>query len=188
MNPEQVPATQTGEGENLQDPSQRTEKDKALFNLNKQVERARELGIDVSGIVGKPAIKVDEALPDETPLTVGSFRDMQKADAKKTALQLADAIEDEAERTRTKEILERLSPSGDAHADLSLARGSANSAKNKQIVEELQRKGNPAHHAANPGAGGKSPEEIFEPTPEEASMMRPPFNLTKEEVLKVRPK
>lgn len=189
MDTEQVPATQTGEDENPQAPSQRTEQEKASFNLKKQADKARELGLDPSEVLGiKPGIKVDAELPDETPLTVGSFRTMQKADAKKTALQLADDIEDEAERTRVKEILNRLSPSGDAYADLNLARGSANSKKNAQIVEELKRKGDPARHAANPGSGGKAPEEVFEPTAEEASLMRAPFNLTKEEVLKARPK
>lgn len=188
MNVEIVPETKTGEDENPQAPSQRTEQEKAVFNLKRNIEKAKELGVDISEIIGKPMTEVDDSLPDETPLTIGTFRDMQKKDAKKTALQLADGIEDEAERTNVKAILNRLSPSGDAHADLALARGSANSAKNKQIVEELQRKGDPARYVNNPGAGGKAPEELFEPTAEEASMMRAPFNLTQEEVLKARPK
>jgi len=186
----EVPATQTGEETTPQAPSQeRTEAEKATYNLKKKAEEAKALGIDIADVLGiKPNIKIDESISDDTQLTVGMYREVQKQDAKKTALQMADEIEDEDEKKRVKEILTRLAPSGDATADLALARGSVNSTKNTMIAEELARKGKPATHASNPGASGKGPEDIFEPTADEAAMMRPPFNLTQEDVLKARKK
>lgn len=170
-------------------PKETSEKEKAAFSLKKTAERLQELGGDPTEVLGiKPQYKIDPQVSDETPMTVGTFREIQKQDAKKTALDLAEQIEDEGERTRVKEILTRLAPSGDAHADLKLARGTVNADKNTQIIEEITRKTDTTKHVTSPGAGGKPPEAHFEPSAEEAVMMRPPYNLTKEEIIKARPK
>ena len=50
--------------------------------------------------------------------------ELQKLEGQKTALQLADEIEDEHEREEVKTLIQnRISPSGNPQADLVLARG-----------------------------------------------------------------
>lgn len=166
-------------------PSQptRTEKEKAEFSLKKNAERLKELGGDPTEILGlKPTLKIDAELPDDTPLTVGNLREIQKQDGKKTALELAEKIEDPTEKQRVKDILNRLTPSGDAHADLALARGSANSKKNAEITEEVLRTTEAKKHGSGSGAPAKVEETISDLSPDELALMRPPFNLTMEEI------
>lgn len=164
---------------------ERTEREKAEYSLKKNAERLAELGGNPAEVLGSPKLKIDESLSDDTPVTVGSLREIQRQDSKKTALELAEKIEDKDERERVTEILNRLTPSNNPQADLALARGSVNSSKNAQIAEEAQR----IAEAKRSGSGSGAPariEEVFEPTAEEASMMRAPFNLTKDEVIAAR--
>lgn len=125
---------------------------------------------------------------DTRPLTVGDFKKMQQEKVKETALELATAIEDEAERNEVTSILEsRIVPSGDANEDLRLARDMVNARKNAQIAEDLLRKQNPNAHASRPGAPGYTPD-AFVPTAEEVTFMNAPYNLTKEQIVEARKK
>ncbi len=129
---------------------------------------------------------LDEGEDDNRPLTVGEFKKLQQQQAKATALDLADSINDEDERAEVKTILEsRLVPSGNADADLKEARAIANARKNAQLAEEALRKQNPKRDSSGSGAPRKGSEEVFEPTPAELNMMQG-FGLTKEDVLKAR--
>lgn len=166
-------------------PSQptRTEREKAEFSLKKNAERLKELGGDPTEILGiKPNLQIDKDIPDDTPLTVGSLREIQKQDSKKTALELAEKLDDPIEKQRVIEILRRLSPSGDAQADLALARGSANSKKNAEITQEILRATEARKSSSGSGAPAKTEDTLTDLTPDELALMRPPFNLSKEEV------
>lgn len=167
--------------------SERTEKEKAEFTLKKQAERLRELGSDPGEVLGiKPILKVKDEIRDDAPLTVGMLRELQKQDAKKTAINLADDITDEDERKDVKELLEkRLTPSGNAQADLALARAAVGAVRTAKIAEELNRKQSATRNAAGSSSPAKSEDE-FTPTEAEAVMMRKPYNLSKEKILEAR--
>lgn len=169
-----------------QDGNSRTERDKAAFNLKKRAEEAKALGIDPAELLGiRPQIKLEDELQDDEPLTVGKFRQMQKQDAKKTALQMAEELPDD-ERESVLDILRnRLLASGNAEADLSLARAAVNSERNTKIAEELARRGKARQTAAG-GSSNVIRDEDFEPTPEEVAFMRPPYNMPKEKIIEAR--
>jgi hypothetical protein len=173
--------------ENLEAPSheKRTEKEKAEFSLKKTAERLRELGGKPEDILG--ATPPAPAAPaDEVPEW---YRKLKTTEAQQTALQMADQIPDESERAQVKTYLEsRIVPSGNPQADFALAFGAVRAAKNREIVEELGRRITP--NVTAPGGSGPTPpvEEPFTPTPEEADMMKPPFKLTKEQILEARKK
>jgi len=131
---------------------------------------------------------LDEEEDDDAPVTVGMLKQRDAEKAQKTALTLADSIEDEHERDLVKHHLSTtIKPSGNAEQDLKNARAIVNSVKNAQIAEEAARKANPKAHGSPSGAPGKMGDP-FEPTPEEAAMMRPPFSLSQAEVIAARPK
>lgn len=169
--------------------SKRTEAEKAAFSLKKNAERAVELGLDPAEILGvKTHIEVDAQDDDAKPVTVGMLRDIQKQDAHKTSLQLADSIEDEETRATVKAILtDRIRPSGDGEADFKLALSAASAEKNKQVLAEVNRYAPPKRTAS----GGSMPAHVdaeFVPTSEEIMFMQPPYNLTKEKVIAARKK
>lgn len=167
--------------------SGRTEKEKAAFQLKKNAERLKELGGDPAEILGTTP-KQDEA-GDDAPMTVAMYKSLQAEQASKTALQMADEITDVNERELTKHYLStRIVPSGNPAEDLRFARLAVNSVKNGQIAEEAQRASTARSHGTGAGAPPKPPTGEFVPTAEEASMMRPPFNLTKEKILAARTK
>ena len=169
------------------EPSQlRTEKEKAEFSLKKNAERLKELGGDPNSILGiKPDIVKNSDEDDNTPLTLGKLKEYQKQSAQRTALQLAEDL-DESEREDVKSLLaSRITPSGNAEADLALARGAANAKKNAMIAEEAMRKTRPNRTASGGTQPGK-PQETFEPTAEEQVFMRPPYNMSKEKIIKLR--
>lgn len=124
---------------------------------------------------------------DDTPVTVGMLDKLKREQGKKTALELAESVEDETERELAKHYIQnRIVPSGNAEEDLKLARAAINSIKNAQIAEELARKGQPAK-----GDGSSQPakhEGVFTPTPEEAVFMQSPYNLSKEDIIEARKK
>lgn len=173
-----VAATETADAgkdqtkEPSQESNQRTEAEKAAFNLKKHADRAKELGLKPEDILGiKPKLQVDASVSDDTPLTVGALREIQKQDAKKTALQLAENIEDEDERTQTKNILERLAPSGDAEADLAIARSAVNAKRTSQIAADVVRTTRPNRTAAGGSANARQ-EDDFKPTEEELALFQ----------------
>jgi hypothetical protein len=125
---------------------------------------------------------------DDKPVTVGMLKEIKIQDAQKTALQLADEIEDEAEKELVKYHLNNsINSTGNGKKDLKLARAIVNSLKNAQIAEEAGRKGSPSSGFGGPGSSNKY-EKPFEPTKEEERFMRPPYNLTKEQILEARNK
>ncbi len=123
---------------------------------------------------------------DETPVTVGMLKEREKSQSQKTAVNLAEEIEDEDERELTKHYLQnRIISSGNPNEDLRFARAAVNSLKNAQIAEETDRKRTPKGKGTPPGAPG-TVEKQFKPTEEESVFMNPPYNLTKEDVIKAR--
>lgn len=165
----------------------RTEKEKAEFSLKKNAERLKALGGDPSALLGvtKPLDDEDE-IDDNTPVTFGKLKELQKREGTKSALQMADSIQDEQERNEVKTLLStRITSSGNAEADLALARNAVNSEKNRQMAEEANRRTRPTRTAAGGSAPGKT-EDRFEPTAEEALFMQAPYNVPKAKILEAR--
>jgi len=191
MDENKVVATETTDEGKTSAPSQtekpqRTPQEVAAYNLKKKAEEAKELGIDPAEILGvKARIDFSGEIPDDAPLTVGTFRELARQDARKTAEQMADAIVDADERERVKNELKFIVPSGDAQADFRRAQAAANAERNAKIAVEAARRAEPQRTAA----GGSSPAQVegeFTPTPDEEVMMRPPYNLSKEKILAAR--
>jgi len=129
------------------------------------------------------------ATPKDTLVTVEMLEKMQKDQARKTALELADAIEDENERTVVKHYLDtRVVPSGNPQEDLKFARAAVNSLRNAQIAEETARKTNGKSHPSGSGVPARPQEDVVEFTAEELVFLGPPYNLTKDQVIASRPK
>lgn len=167
----------------------RTEAEKAAFSLKKNAERARELGIDPAEVLGYD--KKDDAQKDfnkDAPLTIGMYEQMQRENARKTALQLAEEIGDVHERELTiKYLRDRIVPSGNAHEDLRFARLAVNSLKNGQIVEEISRSTAASTHASGAGAPPlNNVKKEIELTAEEQQFTRAPFNMTPDQIVKLR--
>lgn len=171
-----------------QAPSQkieRTEKEKAEFALKKNAERLAELGGDPAETLNIRQTAFNSELDDNTPLTIGSFKEMQKKDAQKSALQMANELPED-ERDEVRSLLEtRIVPSGNAEEDLRLARAAVNATHNAKIAEHISNRVSPKKTAAGGSSDSKVGEE-FVPTPEEARFMQAPYNLTKEQVLAAR--
>lgn len=130
----------------------------------------------------------DEIDPDK-PLTL---RDLQRIDAgkaHKTAKELAAAVTDPDERKAIQEALANsINPSlisSNPQRAFAEARAIANGARNTKIIEEANRKGRTQNRASGSGAPAKV-DDTFEPTAEEARYMKPPFNMTKEEIAAAR--
>lgn len=183
-----------GEPEGEQDPlkielekvkqSGRTEKEKAEFSLRKNAERLKELGGNPASILGVDNTESNDE--DDAPVTLGMLKMLQSQQAKKTALELANEITNDAERELTREYLtNRIISTGNPQEDLKLARGLVNAIKNKQILEQANIKPQAKRTSSN---GGSAPyvKEEEELSPEEMSFMKPPFNLTKEAIIKSR--
>lgn len=162
--------------------SGKTELEKALFTKQQIEKRIVELSKE-SGI--EEPIGED----DNAPVTVGMLRQREKEAAAKTSLQLADTIEDENERELVKHHLANtIRPSGNPQEDLKNARSMVNAVKNRQLIEEAQRKTAAKTHSSGNGAPPKLSEGTFEPTAEEISFMRAPFNMTQADIIAARKK
>lgn len=160
----------------------KTELERAIYTRNQVDKRIKEL----SGETETNIEPVDE--DDEAPVTVGMLKKRELEQAAKTSLKLADEIEDEDERELTKYYLENnIKPSGSPTDDLRIARTLVNSKRNNNIVEEISRRQQPKTRGNGTGGPAKR-ESVFEPTADEAAMMKPPFNLTKEDVIAARRK
>jgi len=182
--PSQTPIEQEIERESKRG-GERTEAEKAAFSLKKNAERAIELGLDPSAILGiqqsQPAVDKD------APLTVGMYEQMQKNTAQKSAIELAESIADQHERELTIQYLKtRIVPSGDANEDVRFARLAVNSVKNGQIVEEISRTAPAKHYSSGAGAPpNQAPKEI-ELTPSEQMFTKAPFNMSAAEIVAKR--
>ena len=181
-----VPSTSTESTVNDTDPLKtelnrvqgKSKVEKLLYTKNRIDSQLRELGVEDE----------EPEEEDEKPLTRGEFKKMQAENAIKTSLQLAEEIPNETERELLKYHLQNtIRSTGDAKQDFELARGLVNAVKNKQILEEQNRKGTPVTHSSGVGAPAKQSKEA-EFTAEEMRYMAAPFNLTKEQILAARPK
>lgn len=123
----------------------------------------------------------------DKPVTRRDLRRIERSNAAKTALQMADAVTDEVAKKAVKDALKRIRPSGNSEQDFADAVALANRERNSKILEELGRKSRANVSRGGSGAPPRPEEDAFEPTNEEARFMRPPFNMTKEEILKARP-
>lgn len=181
-----VAATEEKDPQAPSQKNERSEKEKAEYTLKKNAERLAQLGGDPADVLNiRPQIHLDEELDDDKPLTVKDFRELQKKDAHKTSLQLADELPDN-ERDEVKTLLEtRIVPSGNAEEDLRLARAAVNATHNAQIAEHISNRFSPKKTAAGGDAGTRAETE-FVPTPEEAQFMRPPYSVSKEKILAAR--
>lgn len=163
----------------------KTEKEKAEFSLKKNADRLKELGGDPSAILGMD--KTDEDLEeDEKPVTLGMLKRMQQDTATKTAIQIAEELPSETERELAKWHLQNtIRSTGNPTKDFELAMNQVNAVKNKQILDEMRRKTTAKTHSSGSSAPAKYEADI-ELTHEELTFMRPPFNLTKEQIIKSR--
>ncbi|MCK5605584.1 hypothetical protein KAR91_27065 [Candidatus Pacearchaeota archaeon] len=125
---------------------------------------------------------------NDTPVTVGMLDKREREQAKNTAIDIAEGIEDEDERKLTIHYLEnRIKPSGDPQADVTLARSAVNSIRNGEIAQEMSRQNKPAQHSSSQG-NPKPHEQVFQPTEEERVFMQEPYNLKKEDIIEAREK
>lgn len=168
----------------------RSELQKAEYSLKKNAERYAQLGGDPTEALGIMVPNESEEDEDDKPVTKGELKKIIAEGGTKTALQLADDIQDETEKTLVKFYLEnRIIPSGNPQEDLRDARRLVNSVKNEQIIAEANRKTPPKTHSSATGAPAKENElDKMELTPQELLFTRPPFKMTKEAIIAARKK
>lgn len=159
--------------------TKRTQKEKLIYTKNRIDQQLRELDGDAEDV--EPSLE-----DDDKPMTLGEFKKIQAKNVTKSALQLADEIENESERELVKHYLQnKIVSSGNAQEDVSDARALANKVKNAKIAEMANKK--PGVTRASSNGGGPqyiAPEE--ELTPSEQRMMKAPWFLTKEKILAAR--
>ncbi len=157
-----------------------TDKEKATFNLRRQAGKAKELGIDPKEILG-----VEEKSAEEVP---DWYKREQAKSAQETALQMADGISDADVRDLVKQYLNsRIIPSGDPQADFRLAFSAVSALKNKQILEDVNRRTS-ARVTSSGGSQSAAVADAFTPTETEAVFMAPPYNISKEKIIEARKK
>jgi hypothetical protein len=160
----------------------RTKLEKLTYTQKRIEEQLRQERI-AQGLEPEPEIVNED---DEAPLTKGEFKKIQQEATIKTSLQLADDIENETERELVKfHINNTIRSTGNPKEDLRLARALANDVKNKQILETIQGKPQ-AKKASSTGGGAPPQEEQPEFTPEEMSFMKPPFSVSKAQIIAAR--
>ncbi len=166
--------------ENQKKKSQFSEREKAEYNLRKQAEKAKEHGIDPLSVLG-----AEPQHEDEVPEW---YKKEQAKTAQKTALDLAEGIADPDIKNLVKQYLStRILPSGDPESDFRLAYGAVNALRNKQILEDVNRRISPRSAAAGASQPGNT-EEQFTATDVEAVFMKPPYNMSREKILAARKK
>lgn len=160
--------------------TKRTQKEKLIYTKNRIEQQLKELDGDGENL--EPSIE------DEKPLTMGEYKKLQSANVTKSALQLADEIENETERELTKHYLQnKIVSSGNPQEDLSDARALANKIKNAKIAEmAIQKPGVIRTSSQGGGTPFVAPEE--ELTPAEQRLLKSPLGagLTKEIILATR--
>ncbi|MEI6532493.1 MAG: hypothetical protein WCO06_01495 [Candidatus Roizmanbacteria bacterium] len=167
----------------------RTEKEKAEFSLKKNAERVKELGGDPNTILGIEKETSEYNEDDDQPLTVGMYKKIQQESASKTALQLADEVQNETERELVKYHLNNsIKSTGNPNEDMKLARALVNAVKNSQIIEESTRKPKAKAYSGSGGVPAKDTEVKGELTEQEKLFLGKPFNMSKDAILKARGK
>lgn len=166
----------------------RTELEKAQYSLKKNAERLVELGGDPGSILGIEKGNTELDKDDDTPITRAELKKMISAGATRSALQLTEDIEDQSERELVQHYLQhRIAPSGNSQDDFRDARRIANSVKNEQIVQELARKSIAKSHSNGSSGNAKDIKVEAELSKEELMFTKPPFNMSREQILKARP-
>lgn len=162
----------------------RTKKEKLMFTKKRVEQQLEELGEDVSDDIE------EEDDDDNKPLTRGDFKRIQQKEATKTALQLTDDIENETERELARFHLQNtIRSTGNPKEDLRLAMNQVNAVKNAKVLEELSRKKDPKRHSSESSSPGNfSSDQEEELTSDEMAFMKPPFNMTKDQIIKTRTK
>lgn len=167
----------------------RTEVEKASFSLKKNAERLRELGGSPEDILGIKKDAEPEELTDDTPLTLGAFKRLQREESHRSAHQLVDALDaDDHTKNLVKKYLERVKPSGDAQEDLRFALLAVNSVKNSLIAEEASRGTTPTRFASGAGAPPRQVPKEPELTEAELRFTKAPINMTAAQIIALRPK
>lgn len=192
---EQAEATAKAEAEAKQDPLKaelervkqkgegRPKREKLIYTK----KRIEEQLADLDKEEGKEPTPEQE--DDEAPVTVGMLKKLQQQSAMNNAIDLTEDIEDETERELVKyHLTNSIKTTGSPKEDLNLARAIVNASKNKQILEEAGRKSEAKKFSGAGGAPAKPKEADVELTPQEMQFVRPPFNLTKEQVIASRKK
>src|SRR3990167_6746425 len=106
------------------------EKEEAEYSLKMNADRLKELGGDPNTVLG---LRLKDELSDDTPLTIGKLKELQKEEAQKTALKMADSIEDEKDREEVKKYLnDHIKPSGDPQKDLTIAHAAVGAVRTRQ--------------------------------------------------------
>lgn len=161
----------------------KTKREKLSYTKKRVEEQLKELDIEEG--VTDPNLDGD----DDQPLTKGEFKKLKTEEATKTALQLADEISDQVERELVKHHIDNtIRPSGNPQVDLANARAIVNNVKNAQIIEEVNRRQDPKRHSSGSGNPALDPKVEEELTPTELVFTRPPYSLSKAEILGRRPK
>lgn len=172
-----VPETKTGEdleeaAPSLEKKPVRTKAETTAFNLKKQADEARALGLDPAEILGvKSKDEPKEDADDDTPVTVGMLKERDRQTATKSALQMAQEIADEDTRSLVTEYLQHnIVPSGNAEQDFRIALAAAAAPKNKQVLDEINRYGTPKRGTAGGSLPAKTDAE-FVPTDAERNLV-----------------
>lgn len=158
--------------------TKKTQKEKLIYTKNRIEQQLKELDPDAENL------ESDE--DDDKPITRKELKELQARNVTKSALQLADEIENETERELVKHYLNnKIRSSGNPQEDVSDARALANKVKNAKIAEMAnQRPGAVRTSSQGGGMPYVAPEE--ELSPQEVRMMKAPWNLTKKAILDAR--
>lgn len=136
---------------------------------------------DLAALLG-----VDDEDELDRPVTHRDLQEMEATRARKSALQMAEAIADPLDRAAVVKSLQLVVPSSDPERDFQAAVAIANIDRNSKILEEVARR--PAPRSTPTGAGAPPRrEEEFVPT-EHEKMFMTTMGLTKADILKARGK
>lgn len=172
-------------------PAPGSDKNETIAKLKKRKQivnkKLAELGANDDDVDDVDDGEDDDEDDDDAPLTRGDLKRMRAQEAQKTTQEMANTIVDVDDRAAVVEALKSVVPSGDPDADFKKAVAIASADRNKAIRAEYDRRTPGQGHSMGAGsparrdAGGE-----FTPTTEEAKYMRPPFNLSKEDILNAR--
>lgn len=165
-----------------------TGKNKKAEKIKRKIAYMRQdlknLGVSDDDTNDDEDLDMDEIDPDK-PLTLNDLKRIDARKASQGAKQMAEAITDSLAREAVKAALMRIVPSGDPQKDFTDAVAIASREKNSKILEEIQRKGVVPQHRSGAGSPPPEPDAAFEPTKEEARMMKS-FGLTEKDIRKAR--
>lgn len=160
--------------------SKYTKEEKAIFSYKNIRTQLKGMGIDPDELE-KPPTNYDD---DDKPVTMKMFKQMQAQNAQKSALDLANELQNDVERELVKHHIENtIRPSGDPALDLRNARAIANSARNSAILEEVGRKPIARNHSGASSAPHKRETDKIELSREDLAVQQA-FGLSDDEIKK----